>query len=216
MKEEQIKLLESRINKAITFIENLKSREKKLILEKVDLNQKIFSLENNFEEKENKIKELKESQEFLREKIEVILGKLESFASMETDIQLEPSEVTEKEEIELEKEYEPAVPDNEEVIVEESIADLQENNVEEESLLISTEELMPQNEDTEEIKSNELVDTDAASEDVTEKDENSLFNNDLGLNNEELSKTDDVTNEDGSNSVDLKTKWLDNNPFIET
>lgn len=44
MEEEQIKLLESRINKAITFIENLKSREKKLILEKVDLNQKnIFS-----------------------------------------------------------------------------------------------------------------------------------------------------------------------------
>jgi len=216
MKEEQIKLLESRINKAITFIENLKSREKKLILEKVDLNQKIFSLENNFEEKENKIKELKESQEFLREKIEVILGKLESFASMETDIQLEPSEVTEKEEIELEKEYEPAMPDNEEVIVEENIADLQENNVAEESILISTEEPMPQNEDTEEIKSNELVDTDAASEDVTEKDENSLFNNDLGLNNEELSKTDDVTNEDASNGVDLKTKWLDNNPFIET
>lgn len=216
MKEEQIKLLESRINKAITFIENLKSREKKLILEKVDLNQKIFSLENNFEEKENKIKELKESQEFLREKIEVILGKLESFASMETDIQLEPSEVTEKEEIELEKEYEPAVPDNEEVIVEENIADLQENNVEKESILINTEEPMPQNEDTEEIKSNELVDTDAASEDVTEKDENSLFNNDLGLNNEELSKTDDVTNEDASNGVDLKTKWLDNNPFIET
>lgn len=216
MKEEQIKLLESRINKAITFIENLKSREKKLILEKEDLNQKIFSLGNDFEEKENKIKELKESQEFLREKIEVILGKLESFASMETDIQLEPSEVTEKEEIELEKEYEPAVPDNEEVIVEENIADLRENNVEEESILINTEEPMPQNEDTEEIKSNELVDTDAASEDVTEKDENSLFNNDLGLNNEELSKTDDVTNEDASNGVDLKTKWLDNNPFIET
>lgn len=216
MQEEQIKLLESRINKAITFIENLKSREKKLILEKEDLNQKIFSLENDFEEKENKIKELKESQEFLREKIEVILGKLESFASMETDIQLEPSEVTGKEEIELEKEYEPAVPDNEEVIVEENIADLQENNVEEESILINTEEPMPQNEDTEEIKSNELVDTDAASEDVTEKDENSLFNNDLGLNTEEISKTEDVNSEDGSNSVDLKTKWLDNNPFIET
>ena len=216
MQEEQIKLLESRINKAITFIENLKSREKKLILEKEDLNQKIFSLENDFEEKENKIKELKESQEFLREKIEVILGKLESFASMETDIQLEPSEVTEKEEIELEKEYEPAVPDNEEVIVEENIADLQENNVEEESILINTEEPMPQNEDTEEIKSNELVDTDAASEDVTEKDENSLFNNDLGLDTKEISKTEDVNSEDGSNSVDLKTKWLNNNPFIET
>ena len=216
MKEEQIKLLESRINKAITFIENLKSRERKLILEKEDLNQKIFSLENDFEEKENKIKELKESHEFLREKIEVILGKLESFASMETDIQLKPSEVTEKEEIELEKEYEPAVPDNEEVIVEENIADLQENNVEEESILINTEEPMPQNEDTEEIKSNELVDTDAASEDVTEKDKNSLFNNDLGLNTEEISKTEDVNSEDGSNSVDLKTKWLDNNPFIET
>ena len=215
MKEEQIKLLESRINKAITFIENLKSREKKLILEKEDLNQKIFSLENDFEEKENKIKELKESHEFLREKIEVILGKLESFASMETDIQLKPSEVTEKEEIELEKEYEPAVPDNEEVIVEENIADLQENNVEEESILINTEEPMPQNEDTKEIKSNELVDTDAASEDVTEKDENSLFNNDLGLDTKEISKTEDVNSEDGSNSVDLKTKWLDNNPFIE-
>ena len=77
MQEDQLELLESRINNAIAFIENLRSREKGFVQENEDLHQKIVTLEENMAEKEKKIEELKGSQEFLREKIEAILGQWE-------------------------------------------------------------------------------------------------------------------------------------------
>ena len=70
MKENQLKLLEERISKAVEFIETLKSRERNLIREKEKLGEKVSTLEKELEGKEDKIKELKGSQEFLKEKIE--------------------------------------------------------------------------------------------------------------------------------------------------
>ena len=82
MEGDQLKLLEERIGKAIDFIEKLKSREKLHIEEKEELQERVDSLEEEMKEKNDSIEELKESQVFLKEKIETILGKLESWADM--------------------------------------------------------------------------------------------------------------------------------------
>jgi len=82
MEGDQLKLLEERIGKAIDFIEKLKSREKLHIEEKEELQERVDSLEEEMKEKNGSIEELKESQVFLKEKIETILGKLESWADM--------------------------------------------------------------------------------------------------------------------------------------
>jgi len=82
MEGDQLKLLEERIGKAIDFIEKLKSREKLHNEEKEELQERADSLEEEMKEKNGTIEELKESQVFLKEKIETILGKLESWADM--------------------------------------------------------------------------------------------------------------------------------------
>ena len=82
MEGDQLKLLEERIGKAIDFIEKLKSREKVHIQEKEELRERLTSLEEEIKDKNESIDELKESQVFLKEKIETILGKLESWADM--------------------------------------------------------------------------------------------------------------------------------------
>jgi FtsZ-binding cell division protein ZapB len=127
MQEDQLELLESRINNAIAFIENLRSREKGFVQENEDLHQKIVTLEENMAEKEKKIEELKGSQGFLREKIEAILGKLESFASIDTERQFNLKNYPEQEKTEsLTGEEMPGV-QTEQVIIEENIVDLKED-----------------------------------------------------------------------------------------
>ncbi len=127
MQEDQLELLESRINNAIAFIENLRSREKGFVQENEDLHQKIVTLEENMAEKEKKIEELKGSQGFLREKIEAILGKLESFASIDTERQFDLKNYPEQEKTEsLTDEEMPGV-QTEQVIIEENIVDLKED-----------------------------------------------------------------------------------------
>ncbi len=127
MQEDQLELLESRINNAIAFIENLRSREKGFVQENEDLHQKIVTLEENMAEKEKKIEELKGSQGFLREKIEAILGKLESFASIDTERQFDLKNYPEQEKTEsLTGEEMPGV-QTEQVIIEENIVDLKED-----------------------------------------------------------------------------------------
>ena len=127
MQEDQLELLESRINNAIAFIENLRSREKGFVQENEDLQQKIVTLEENMAEKEKKIEELKGSQGFLREKIEAILGKLESFASIDTERQFNLKNYPEQEKTEsLTGEEMPGV-QTEQVIIEENIVDLKED-----------------------------------------------------------------------------------------
>jgi chromosome segregation ATPase len=82
MEGDQLKLLEERIGKAIGFIENLKAREKTHLQQKEELEERVSSFEEEIKEKDTRIEELKESQVFLKEKIETILGKLESWADL--------------------------------------------------------------------------------------------------------------------------------------
>ena len=82
MKEDQLRLLESRINSAITFIENLKSKEKQLLSEEEELRKRILLLEKSIEEKDKRNDDLLKTQKYLKEKIEFILGKLEGLAEV--------------------------------------------------------------------------------------------------------------------------------------
>jgi FtsZ-binding cell division protein ZapB len=82
MKEDQLKLLENRINSAITFIESLRSKEKKLLAEKDTLRNRILQLEKGIEEKDRRNDDLMKTQKYLKEKIEFILGKLEGLAEV--------------------------------------------------------------------------------------------------------------------------------------
>lgn len=90
MEDNQLKLLEQRINNAVTFIEKLKSREKALQDEKERIEQRALSLQRIIEEKDLKIKALRENQLFLKDKIETILDKLEGLASLESAAGNEP------------------------------------------------------------------------------------------------------------------------------
>jgi hypothetical protein len=148
MREDQLKLLETRINNAIIFIETLKSREKRLIQEKEELDIKIGSFEKVLAEKDNKIEELKGSQGFLREKIEAILGKLESFATIDTEGQFDLKVFPENEK------SEPIVPegDGEDIIIEDEVVDLNEENLKDEiSVEEKEEDLSGEGENTAEI-----------------------------------------------------------------
>lgn len=215
MKENQLKLLEERISKAVEFIETLKSRERNLIREKEKLGEKVSILEKELEGKEDKIKELKGSQEFLKEKIETILGKLESFASIDVTEKYESAEETEEEKIESSDENEP----ENEMIIEDEIVDLKENVREEEPVVMNKENEESSDEQKDETnrideaqKTEEIdVESDLVSESVPEKDNNSLFNTD-----ENLFKKAGNSDQNESVLEGLKTKWFDNNPFIET
>lgn len=139
MREDQLKLLETRINNAIIFIETLKSREKRLIQEKEELDIKINSFENVLAEKDSKIEELKGSQEFLREKIEAILGKLESFATIGTEGQFDLKAFPENEK--LKSNFPDEVEDD--VIIENEIVDLKEEIIKDESTVVEKEVDLP-------------------------------------------------------------------------
>jgi hypothetical protein len=84
MEDNQLMVLEQRINNAVAFIENLKSREKALRDEKEQLEKRLLSLQRVVEEKDLKIEALRENQLFLKNKIETILDKLEGLASLES------------------------------------------------------------------------------------------------------------------------------------
>ena len=90
--ENHLKVLEERISKAVSFIENLKTREKTLRDEKDAVARKVEALESQIKEKEKTIAELRESQVFLKNKIETILSKLESLANLEMEAEQEERE----------------------------------------------------------------------------------------------------------------------------
>ena len=215
MQDDQLKLLETRINKAIAFIETLKSREKKLLQEKDELTKKVVSLENGLEEKDNKIKELIGSQEFLKEKIETILGKLESFASIEPEEEFVSMNSMDTSEIETEKEYESILENKEETIVEEDMVDYKKEGEEGEPVLLNNEGSAQQIEEMESISSNESEESHEQEKKLTdelpEKNQSSLFNDDL--NTEKLF---DESDESEGTDQDLKVRWIGNNPFIDT
>lgn len=83
MEDNQLKVFEDRINKAIDFIETLKAKEKTLVDEKEDIEHRFKELQEQIVEKDQKIEELLESQVFLKSKIETVLNKLESLANFD-------------------------------------------------------------------------------------------------------------------------------------
>jgi len=85
MEDKQLDMFEDRINRAISFIETLKAKEKTLVDEKEDIERKVEELQEQIALKDQKIEELLESQVFLKNKIETVLNKLESLANFDAD-----------------------------------------------------------------------------------------------------------------------------------
>ena len=127
MEDNQLKVLEERINKAVNFIETLKAKEKSLADEKEMIEKKMEQLKEQVVEKEQKIEELMESQIFLKNKIETVLSKLESLANFdmkssesEAEDEIEHKEVPDKDEREERS--------TSEIYVEETFVDLKDEN----------------------------------------------------------------------------------------
>ena len=85
MEDKQLEMFEERVNKAVSFIETLKAKEKTLVDEKEDKERKIEELQEEIDLKDRKIDELLESQVFLKNKIETVLNKLESLDNFDDD-----------------------------------------------------------------------------------------------------------------------------------
>jgi hypothetical protein len=86
MEDKQLEMFEERVNKAVSFIETLKAKEKTLVDEKEDIQRKVEELQEEIDLKDRKIEELLESQVFLKNKIETVLNKLESLDNFDADI----------------------------------------------------------------------------------------------------------------------------------
>jgi hypothetical protein len=138
MDDKQLKLLEERINNAITFIETLKAREKTLIEEKKEIEKRAADLQELITEKDKKIDDLSENQLFLKNKIEAVLDKLEGLASLELEGSFTETETiqstmeTEEETADAESEEETIdndIEDSGEIIVEENIVDLKNEEI---------------------------------------------------------------------------------------
>jgi hypothetical protein len=216
MNQNHLKLLEARINKAIQFIENLRSREKNLVQEKEEQNKKIGLLQKELKEKEKRIEELLGSQEFLKEKIESILSKLESFASIGSLNygQSEPSEEDKESGLFQTGEHSE---EQEEVIIEDSIVDLQENSNEEKGEDKDVEEADSKTDTKKttmlEDNSTQLAGT---SGDSSYEDENLLFKSESETDTEALHRVDKDRNYRHDVSGNNEARWFENNPFIET
>ncbi len=199
MKDEQLKLFEDRINKAISFIETLKTREKKLMQEKEELLQKIADFESDIKDRDSKIKELKGSQEFLKEKIESILGKLESFASIEIEgAALSPGkDMTQTAEEETDQKISDV-----NMIIEDEIVDLKEQGKEQKAT---------QKDDTGQIKEKkgDYQGIQKPHDGTNEEFGNSLFD----TRSEGENKPGTAPERMGIGSW---SRWVDNNPFIQT
>jgi len=216
MQEDQLKLLESRISKAIAFIESLKTREKDLLRQQEKLNQQIESLEKTLEEKDDRIRELTGAQEFLKEKIETILGKLESFASIE-------SESESKNQFVFDKGKDAQGMQGEETIIEEEPVEIQNEGDEEGSVFMKTEDSVIQMEDIEN-PSEDGEDTEKEKKDNPDKideEKDTLFGTDLeevmdaGANIESIIRQYQTSHDSASDEQDTQLKWFGNNPFID-
>jgi len=203
MEMDQVKLLEKRINKAIKFIENLKAKENKLNNEKLKLIDRVNNLENISSEKQKDIDELKKIQIFLKDKIEVILDKLESIVELGDD---QESGLENEENIVTSEESKNKVDNN--IIIEEDMVDLKnEKEKSQRDQKISRGKVY--NADRGEDKSGFLT------EGITE--ESSLFNskNSETALDKDNKKGKDKKENDIVGDSNQNGGWFDNNPFIE-
>jgi FtsZ-binding cell division protein ZapB len=210
MQEDQLKLLESRISKAIDFIETLKSREKGLLQEKEKMERKIQSLEKTLKEKEERVRELKGSQEFLKEKIETILGKLESFANIESEGQTYHGRQADEK-----PESEEAAATDDQVIIEEDMVELETGEEKGGTVLSGTEQSVVQMDDIEN-PSNDEGDKPNGKKNKkkqTDEDQNPLFNavHDIDAVIQGYGETTESVLDDQSSGFN----WVGDNPFID-
>jgi len=201
MEEDQIELLEKRINKAIAFIEDLKTKKSKLNSEKNELLNKVDNLESITNAKQKEIDELKKIQGFLKSKIEAILDKLESIA----EIGVKQEKVLTAESNDNIVESSP-----ESLIIEEEIVDLKN----EEDTLEAKLESMDKVSEEDDMEENKLK---PLSEIKNEED--SLFNISNADKNISTEKDEEKSedNESYDNAINNNHKYnlFKNNPFIE-
>jgi len=206
MEGDQLKLLEERINKAIVFIEKLKTREKTLNQEKEKLRQKIMSLEEEVVTKDKRIEELVDVQRFLKEKIETILNKLESFSDVGSAHLLEE----EKEEMILDEEKY-----REEIIIDDNVVDLKEEKKIQPSLEDNMNEyLSKKDEQKEGGQSNIKEETQELSSEEEHKDTLFKFRDDR--ESDSLLQPQDKFRLKGNLDHNLNKSWFESNPFVET
>ena len=198
MEGDQLKLLEERIGKAIDFIENLKSREKLHIEEKEELQERVDSLEEEMKEKNGSIEELKESQVFLKEKIETILGKLESWADMVDVGGYDLNTVPEPEGTDAASSSENSIEDTE--TLPDGLESAEEIDTAQEDSSLETSEQEDSSLETSSLETSE------------EDPEESLF--DTGDGEEPADQTHE--DEEGSDDDDLKNRWPDSGSIDES
>lgn len=226
MEENQLKILGERINNAISFIENLKSKEKALVEEKESLEVKTAELEEVVHDRDLKIEALQENQMFLKNKIEAILDKLEMLAGMEgyEDINFGKTESangdkpTEEQETvseggETGEESSEAAPQDTEggnggqvqgtgeIIIEENLVDLKTNNTEQQQSYTDSSSLKPDEEAADAQEDGKTI------RKTTSESEKTLFNED------EDAEADNQSEGEGQNN---KPSSDYSNPFIET
>ncbi len=222
MEENQLKILEERINNAISFIESMKSREKALVEEKQSLETKTAELEEAVEDRDLKIEALQENQLFLKNKIEAILDKLEALAGLEgyDDTTSEKTQskraygdkssdeqetVNAEEENEeetsraIEQDTEEETRNTGEIIIEENLVDLRTDSAEQSDTTVDESPGLPDENKADARKDGKIL---GGKDSETE---NSLFNQD-----EDTKADNQSEGEDGKLSTDY------NNPFIET
>ena len=209
MEDNQLKVFEDRINKAIDFIETLKAKEKTLVDEKENIEHRFKELKEQIVEKDQKIEELLESQVFLKSKIETVLNKLESLANFDIGNSGEDEELPADETSSSDYDRTPG-------LEEETEKPLDENNTEKQS---SSEIYVEENivdlkdEDGTEQKSDtaSAPDTDRPNEAmVTPKvDQSPLFDT---AENEQATEEEEASEE---KSTEQEQKPFGDNPFVE-
>jgi len=210
--DNQLKVLEERINKAIAFIENLKAKEKKLLDEKETVEQKILVLETEMEEKERTIEELMENQVFLKNRIEAVLNKLESLANFEissTEEEVKPEELSTEAESEsggIEKTAEKVVSSGSgEIYVEENIVDLKSEDEEVEI----EEEFKEKGESTKEVDDAEKS---LKGRSTPRIDQKPLFDSEDSVDKDTADSSEES---DVDQNIHLERRPFSENPFIE-
>ncbi|RKY02296.1 MAG: hypothetical protein DRP54_02075 [Spirochaetes bacterium] len=224
MDNSYMKLIESRINKAIAFIEELKNREKSLKDEKEGLKKVIINLENELKKKDERIEELLEIQKFLKDKIELVLSRLESIDTTagEEDVEkLESAQDTFEEAHEVPLEEKDKNDESEETIVEGPIV------IEEEFVDLSKEK------DEASIGETDGKEAQEKREAMTMKDEStasageghtenySLFEQSASESAPERKEdpVDETTSDSGKKihkNLKMKSEWIWSNPFIDS
>jgi hypothetical protein len=204
VEDKQLELFEDRINRAVNFIETLKAKEKSLLDEKEDIEQKVSDLEEQVALKDRKIDELLETQVYLKNKIETVLNKLESLANFDAD----NTDDDEKPGADEATSYGYGQSENPETKTEENTS---EHGAESTGEIYVEENIVDLKEDTSSEQDDDQGDTTILSPQV---DQNPLFDTD---EQEEAAEEEEEVSEDHdfNKNTEQDRRPFGDNPFIE-